>query len=386
MNLSDNQIESLLRNAPSPTPPADLVASIQKDVRAAMNSGGVNGQAVPRPVLDRSANGRGLRRWWPIVLPSLATVAFATAMVVQQSEIQELRTELATLLTEANGSAVASEVGAGLAANASATDSTGRLGLSDRQDLERLRALVDSLAREVGDLEGLQSETRKFQAALKELQSKLPQDLQKASELSDRAQAIHCVNNMKQLGLAVRVWAVDHGDAFPPDIPSMSRELVSTKMLVCPADDVRSPAADWASYTAANCSYEYLAASAKDGDTEPMRVMFSCPFHGNVTLCDGSVQMGLAKNQPERFETRNGGLYVKANRPAAEAAGLGSPSGSGNANLPGSAPTTAVGPDGKPVTFQMSPELARRYGLVVEQPAAGTPAPDTNAVHDTTPE
>jgi hypothetical protein len=34
----------------------------------------------------------------------------------------------------------------------------------------------------------------------------------------------------------------------------------------------------------------------------------------------------------------------------------------------------------------MSPELARRYGLVVEQPTDATPAPDTNAVHDTTPE
>jgi hypothetical protein len=115
-------------------------------------------------------------------------------------------------------------------------------------------------------------------------------------------------------------------------------------------------------------------------------VMFSCPFHGNVTLCDGSVQMGLAKNQPERFETRNGALYVKADRPAAEIPWLGTPVGLGNANQPAAAPRTAVGPDGKPVTFQMSPELARRYGLVVEQPAAGTPAPDTNAVHDTTPE
>jgi len=56
-------------------------------------------------------------------------------------------------------------------------------------------------------------------------------------------------------------------------------------------------------------SYEFLAASGTD--TEPQRVMFRCPIHGNVTLCDGSVQRGIAKTHPERFIERDGKLFLQ---------------------------------------------------------------------------
>src|ERR1700740_2242038 len=33
-----------------------------------------------------------------------------------------------------------------------------------------------------------------------------------------RAQRINCTNNLKQVGLAFRTWAIDNGDAFPMTI------------------------------------------------------------------------------------------------------------------------------------------------------------------------
>src|SRR6187397_280713 len=35
-----------------------------------------------------------------------------------------------------------------------------------------------------------------------------------------RAQRINCTNNLKQVGLAMRTWALDNGDRFPMLVPS----------------------------------------------------------------------------------------------------------------------------------------------------------------------
>ena len=72
-----------------------------------------------------------------------------------------------------------------------------------------------------------------------------------------RAQRINCVNNMKQIGLAFRMWSNDHNEKFPQWVdPSdgghkngadpggspydimltMRNELVSPKVLACPSD------------------------------------------------------------------------------------------------------------------------------------------------------
>lgn len=382
MNLSENQIESTLRRAPAPAPPPDLAAAIQDRVAREGAFNRLQNSEAAGPPREPLAGRRGVRRWWPLLLPGLATVGFATALVIQQGEIQELRRTLAAVGAEA--SSMRSEPGPEGARGTSQPEPPP--ALTDRQDLERLRALVDSLEREVGDLEGLHQETRRLQAALQEIQAQLPREQSSFPDISDRAKSIRCVNNLKQLGLAVRVWATDHDDDFPPDIPSMSQELATPKVLLCPADDLRSEAVDWASYTAANCSYPYHAAAARKAESEPTRVMFSCPIHGHVTLCDGSVQMDVAKKSPERLETRNGGLYLKSDPPTTEQALPSSQADPAPQNLVPGVQNPATGAARAPERFQMSPELARRYGLIVSPEGTQATAVATNIVPAPTPE
>jgi hypothetical protein len=108
----------------------------------------------------------------------------------------------------------------------------------------------------------------------------------------DKAQRIMCVNNMKQIGLAARIWSTDHAGKFPPDFNSMSNELSSPNILVCPGDSSRTAAMSWAQFGPENVSYEYLTPEYDEKSEPPQTVVFECPIHGNLGLGDGSVQQG----------------------------------------------------------------------------------------------
>ena len=83
-----------------------------------------------------------------------------------------------------------------------------------------------------------------------------------------RAQRINCVNNLKQVGLSFRTWALDNQDRYPMIVPlaeggaqdavgvagklwrifgALSNELSTPKILICPAEvDARSNATSFA--------------------------------------------------------------------------------------------------------------------------------------------
>lgn len=99
-----------------------------------------------------------------------------------------------------------------------------------------------------------------------------------------------CVQNLKQLGLSVRLWSNDNQDKFPPSILSMSNEIVTPKTLVCPSDSSKSRVSEWSHFSEKqNCSYEFLAPNAEE-EKVLKEVVFKCPVHGHVTLGDGFVR------------------------------------------------------------------------------------------------
>lgn len=156
------------------------------------------------------------------------------------------------------------------------------------------------------------------------------------SRPTSRAPRIACVNNLKQVSLAIRVWAGDHGDRLPNQVStnesglmeillagdlatafrSRSNELSTPKVLSCPSDSEFERAETFAILESTNVSY-FLSLDASpnlpqnllSGDRNVtngtrlvaglLNVSSNSPagwnhkIHhkaGNVALSDGSVQ------------------------------------------------------------------------------------------------
>ncbi|MBL9137094.1 MAG: hypothetical protein JNK85_14575 [Verrucomicrobiales bacterium] len=401
MDFTENNLESTLRRAPKPVPPPGLAAKITETLRHQPRSG--HGAA------SRVATGRGWtsaggwRRWWPIALPAAVTAAFAVTWAVQRAEVDRLGEEAPRLREPVAEAPVVATTPAtapvpGVAESAPSVEAA---------ELARLRTLAADLATEVSAVDAMRTNIADLTRELASRRQQLSPEMQEVDAQRNRARSIMCVNNLKQLGLAVRIYATDNSDQFPRDVFSLTNEIGSPKVLVCGEDTGREAAENWSSFTMANCSYEFLAPGPGAHETEPDRVMFRCPIHGHVTLCDGSVQQSVAVKHPERLVWRDGKLYLvnethnstlhstvvgpRGEMPDEMRARYGLPprtqvgavkivDAQGNVvsvddpgdflvtegpNPPSANPTHPPGRQ-----FLMSPELMRRYGLVPNEPLA----------------
>ena len=105
-----------------------------------------------------------------------------------------------------------------------------------------------------------------------------------------RAQDIACVNNLKQIGLAARMYSMDHGDVMPKTFEEMKNELNSPRVLICPQSGRNVQNLTWANFNPAEATYEIVSPGVKTDD--PTKVYVRCPIHGATCLVDGSVHQG----------------------------------------------------------------------------------------------
>jgi hypothetical protein len=139
-------------------------------------------------------------------------------------------------------------------------------------------------------------------------------------------QPITCMNNLKQIGLAFRIWEGDHGDQYPfnvstnaggalelcsPDKDGFDRnawlylktmtnddELTVPLLLICPRDRSQKPAASWKALQATNVTYRFRCGT-NITDANPKAVLAICPIDGNILYTDGTVVPGNEASKKE---------------------------------------------------------------------------------------
>jgi hypothetical protein len=107
-----------------------------------------------------------------------------------------------------------------------------------------------------------------------------------------KAQSVKCVSNLRQVGVSGLRWAEQHGGRLPPDFQSMTNELATPIILLCPR---RNPSPRWTSFMDfdfAVVDYEIVSPGMSAEDREKVFVL--CPHHGHVVQGDGTVVRGDA--------------------------------------------------------------------------------------------
>ena len=114
--------------------------------------------------------------------------------------------------------------------------------------------------------------------------------------MSNRGRKPHrtyCVSNLKQIGLAFRMWSNDHGEKFPWDVAAggadggtkefagsgeawrhfqaISNEVNTPKVFVCGTDTERKRVANWDSFT--NNSHLSYFAGLDANETKPQTIL-----------------------------------------------------------------------------------------------------------------
>lgn len=168
-----------------------------------------------------------------------------------------------------------------------------------------------------------------------------------------RSSRINCINNLKQIGVGFRSWALDQGDRFPMRVSvtnwgtmefclttnvfvhfqALSNELNTPRILHCPNDTGRIPAVTFTNGIGnSNISYfvgldadqtrpDWLLAGDRnvtDGPLPASRMIqarSNCPISwtrevhdrvGNIVLADGSAQSLISTRQLREVVNRMG--------------------------------------------------------------------------------
>lgn len=123
----------------------------------------------------------------------------------------------------------------------------------------------------------------------------------------EKAQRIQCVNNLKMLGLAVRIYATDNEEKYPKSWDECQTEIGSPKVLHCPGDKTRGVPSTF-EQAVSQTPYAYLGTGASE--TNLTRIITICPIHNNVLLADGSVHQ-LPKGATGRIVEEGGHKHLR---------------------------------------------------------------------------
>ena len=297
--MNPERIEELLRKSSPPKAPADLWQKLTAGIR------------LPRPAAVGASEKNSwhrppswTRRWLPALSFAGLFIACVVVLAVQTNTLNTLQQKNGELraVKEKQQNTVANSV-----PQPAAEPAAGELERlrKDNDELVKLQAEIAQLNTQLQGVGQLRMENQRLKAQA-QVTSSRDMDEQALDEARKRAERIQCVNNLKQVGLAARLWAGDNNDVYPSNFICMTNEMSTWKILQCPSDKGHK-VSNWADVDAGNISYVMDVFGIKEGGPEysPNLVFVECPIHHNVCLMDGSVHQ-LSEERYNALKVVNG--------------------------------------------------------------------------------
>jgi hypothetical protein len=284
--MNDRQIQSLLRKAPRPPAPANLQQELLADIHVPSPP---DTSAVPIITAPR------WRRWFPALAFGVLFLGCLIVLGVQTRDLFDLRrANLELRAATANLEQLRRE-NMELQRLRTASQEAEQQR-RDYEELLKLRAEVSQLRSGADELTTLRAENQRLQTerAAAATKAGVVSEEDPLKEAREKAERVSCINNIKQIGLAARIWANDHPtddgrDLLPADFLTMTNELNTPKILTCSGDKARTRVATWPELDGGSISYELLSPGV---DSREVSVVYvRCRIHNNAGLVDGSGQM-----------------------------------------------------------------------------------------------
>jgi hypothetical protein len=271
---------------------------------------------VGAPVGDRWRS--RLRRWTPALGFGLFFLSCLVLLGIQASLLSELRRQN----TQLDAAAASLEelrhrhMEAGQRQRAR-LDELQRLR-KDHEELLQLQTEVGELPSQAGEMAALRAENERLLADLRAARDAAVDEAFFVQQ-AEKAERTACVNNLKQIGLSIRLWVQDENDGtrYPSSVVQMSNEVSRVQRLICPGDAARQEfgSLSWREFRPEMTSYE-LHLSGQEagyqkggGGPHQESIVSKCPIHHNYGLADGSVLQIDPRNWRE--VTIDGRLHLK---------------------------------------------------------------------------
>jgi hypothetical protein len=287
--VNEDQIEKALRTAPQPAPPPGLREQLEQQIR------------VPAGKADCGTRPRWFIDWRRPLLGWAALLIAVMVIGVQSHQVGQLRRDNEQLLR-----------------TVAAIEDLHEAALQDERlprfqeeveqlrrqnvELHQLRAEVARLRGEVRQIEPLRTEVEDLQARLAAAVAAVPTAIpEEEFEIDpEKANEMNCVNHLKQIGLAARVYEQETGGLFPSDYLAMAEYLGTPRLLRCPSDTGRIAAESWNQFIpSVHATYEFVTGDAEDGSVTIAR----CPIHRLLVWSNGRViQHAEGMAEPSGFE------------------------------------------------------------------------------------
>jgi hypothetical protein len=105
---------------------------------------------------------------------------------------------------------------------------------------------------------------------------------------------LKCMSDMRSITLAARTWSGGHSNQMPRTFTELTNELVTPRLLLCPADfrveSLRTQTNAWATFTDSQSSYTIVSPGVPSAATN--EVFLRCKVHGHIGYVDSSVIHG----------------------------------------------------------------------------------------------